>query len=48
MPSSFFSHHFISFLYQQLESLRHVLYRQKLQMRQFFHLFDRCPGRCTA
>ena len=27
-------------LYQQLESLRHVLYRQKLQMRQFFHLFD--------
>ena len=27
-------------LYQQLESLRHVLYRQELQMRQFFHLFD--------
>ena len=27
-------------LYQQLESLRHVLYRQKFQMRQFFHLFD--------
>ena len=41
MPSSFFlaSLHQLS-LYQQLESLRHVLYRQKLQMRQFFHLFD--------